>query len=314
MILVDALQSVISILIMVTIGYVLTEIGWFNKKTSNLFSKIVVNISLPALMLHNLMTSFDKEYFLEVWSGIFIPLIGVTFVYLVSIPVSYLLKIKKKSRGLFRALFTFSNTIFIGLPVNIALFGEESTGIVTLYYVAHTTIFWTIGVYGIRKDINGKEEGIFSIKTLKRIISPILAAYIFSVILILLEISLPKFIMDTANYLGDLTTPLSMLFMGITIYAVDYSKIKFNRDMVAILSGRFIITPLIIYSLFFIFTGSNLMQKVFVIEAAMPIMATIAIVARAYNSDYEYATIMIAVTTLVSLIVIPVYMLLFTLL
>ncbi|MFW6270079.1 MAG: AEC family transporter, partial [Bacillota bacterium] len=203
-------------------------------------------------------------------------------------------------------------TIFIGLPVNIALFGETSTGIVTLYYVAHTTIFWTIGVYGIRKDVNGNQEGIFTLGTLKRIFSPILVAYVFSVILILLEISLPKFIMDTAGYLGDLTTPLSMLFIGITIYSIDYSSIKISKDMLAILTGRFIITPLIIYSLFFIFSGSVLMQKVFVIEAAMPIMATIAIVSQAYKADHKYATIMIAVTTLASLLIIPGYMVLFT--
>ena len=309
---VNALQSVLSILIMVTIGYLLTHFNWFNKKTSDLFSKIVVNISLPALMIHNLLTSFDKEYLLEIWSGIFIPLIGVTSVYLVSIPLSNLLKISRERKGLFRALFTFSNTIFIGLPVNLALFGEKSTGIVTLYYVAHTTIFWTIGVYGIRKDINGNQEGIFTLATLKRIFSPILAAYVFSVILILLEITLPKFLLDTCNYLGNLTTPLSMLFIGITIYSIDFSSIKISREMIAILTGRFIITPLIIYTLFFIFSGSRLMQKVFVIEAAMPIMATIAIVSQAYEADHKYATLMIAVTTIASLLVIPGYMVLFT--
>ena len=120
MVLVNALQSVLSILIMVSIGYLLTHYGWFNRKTSDLFSKLVVNISLPALMIHNLLTSFDKKYFLEIWSGIFIPLIGVTLVYLVSIPISNLMNISKEKKGLFRALFTFSNTIFIGLPVNLA--------------------------------------------------------------------------------------------------------------------------------------------------------------------------------------------------
>ncbi|MFW6268656.1 MAG: AEC family transporter, partial [Bacillota bacterium] len=105
MVLVNAMQSVLSILIMVAIGFVLTEKDWFNRKTSDLFSRIVVNISLPALMINNLMTSFDKEYLLEIWSGIFIPLVGVTLVYLVSIPVSNIMNIRKDRRGLFRALF-----------------------------------------------------------------------------------------------------------------------------------------------------------------------------------------------------------------
>lgn len=296
---------------MVSLGTYLTHKNWFGEKTSDLFSKIVVNISLPALMINNLMTSFDKEYLLEIWSGIFIPLIGVTLVYLISIPVSRIINIKEEKRGLFRALFTFSNTIFIGLPVNLALFGEESTALVTLYYIAHTTIFWTIGFYGLRNDTESKQEKIISLKTLKRIFSPILAAYIFSIILILLEVSLPDFILDTSNYLGNLTTPLSMLFIGITIYEIDISSIKISKDMLVIFAGRFLITPIIIYSLFYIFSGSLLMQKVFVIEAAMPIMATVAIVSRAYNADYEYATLMVALTTVASLIIIPFYMMLF---
>lgn len=306
----NALQSVITILIMISIGYILSSKEWLNEATSKLFAKIVINISLPALMVYNLMTSFSKQELISLMGGIIIPFTGIALSYLLSIPLSKLLKIKQGRKGLFRALFAFSNTIFVGLPVNISLFGEKSVPLVTLYYIANTTLFWTIGLYGIRGDTKkGNGNTIFSLETLKKIFSPILMAYIFSIILILLEIGLPKFILDTCKYMSQLTTPLSMLIIGIIIYSIDVSGLKIDRDVIVLLIGRFIVTPLIIYYIFTLFNGPVLMGKVFVVEAAMPVMTTIAIVGHAYGADHKYATFMVTISTIASLLVIPLYML-----
>ena len=308
----DALQSILSIMIMVAIGFIFTHIGWFNKNTSNIFSRIIVNLALPALMINNLLTSFSKDQLIYMWSSITIPFLGVMLSYLLSILVSKLIGVSKGRRGLFRALFTFSNTIFMGVPVNIALFGEKSVSIVTMYYIAHTTIFWTIGVYGLKKDRQDEENNLFSMETLQRIFSPMLVAYLIGNLLIFMEISLPKFLMETSSYFSDLTTPLSMLFLGITLYYIDYKSFKLDKSMLAIILGTFVITPLVVYSVLHFFSRPLLMKKVFVLEAAMPVMATVAIAAKAYGSDHHYAALMVALTTLISIFVIPGYMFLFS--
>ncbi len=103
-------------------------------------------------MIYNLMTSFNKVEFLATLGGIIAPFLGILITYIISIPLAKLIKIREDRRGMFSALFTFANTNFIGLPVNVALFGEASIPYVTLYYIANTTMFWTIGIYGIKKD------------------------------------------------------------------------------------------------------------------------------------------------------------------
>ncbi|MFW5991953.1 MAG: AEC family transporter [Halanaerobiaceae bacterium] len=305
----NALQSVITILLMISIGFILSKKEWLNEATSKLFAKIVINISLPALMVYNLMTSFSKDELINLMGGIIVPFTGIALSYLLSIPVSKILQIKPERRGLFRALFAFSNTIFVGLPVNIALFGEKSVPMVTLYYIANTTLFWTIGVYGIRGDTAEGNGGIFSVDTIKRIFSPILLAYIFSILLILLEIKLPNFLLDTCKYMSQMTTPLSMLIIGTIIYSIDISGFRIDRDVVVLLIGRFLITPLLIYYIFTLFNGPVLMGKVFVVEAAMPVMTTIAIVGHAYGADHKYATFMVTISTVASLLIIPLFML-----
>ncbi|HLV10419.1 MAG TPA: AEC family transporter [Halanaerobiales bacterium] len=307
MVFINALQSVFSILIMISIGCILTARKWFDEELARLFSRIIINITLPALMVHNMVTSFTGDELLALLGGLRIPFITILVSYLISISVSHVFDIPRNRRGLFRTMFAFSNTIFIGLPVNIALFGEISVPYVTLFYIANTTLFWTLGIYEIRRD-DGAVEGIFSMETVKRIFSPILMAFIISVILVLVGFKLPNFILDTLKYMSNLTTPLSMLTIGIIIYQIRPDEFKINRDLILILLGRFLLSPLIAYSVFKLFGGSFLMLKVFVIEAAMPVMTTIAIVGHAYNADHRYASVMVTISTIISLIMIPIYM------
>lgn len=80
MVVFDAIQCVLSILAMVSIGYVLSRRGWFDERASELFSKMVVKVSLPALMISNLLTTFDRDTLFEAGMGIFIPMVGVPLV------------------------------------------------------------------------------------------------------------------------------------------------------------------------------------------------------------------------------------------
>lgn len=308
MIIFSAAGSVFSIVIMICIGYILTAKKWFNEGVSKLFSKLVCNIALPCLMISDLVGNFDREKLHSLSSGLIVPFVSMAVCYFIGLLVSKIIKIEKKRTGTFRSMFFVSNSIFIGLPVNMALFGESSVPYVLLYYIANTTFFWTIGAYGISKDGDVNSSKIFSKETLIRLISPPLMGFVIGIILILCNIHLPKFALDTCKYLGNLTTPLSMLFIGIIIYSVDLKKIKPNLEMAAIFAGRFLISPIIIYFLGRYLGLPSLMEKVFVIQAAMPVMTNTSIVAKQYNADYEYAAVMTVVTTISSLVFIPIYM------
>lgn len=309
---INALGSVFSIVIMISIGYILTAKGWFDDKVSKVFSKLVCNLALPGLMISDLMSNFDQEKLSHLSKGLIVPFLSIGICYLISMAASKIIKVKKGRIGIFRSMFFVSNSIFIGLPVNMALFGGVSVPYVLLYYIANTSFFWTIGVFGICKDgqADCKECGvsIFSVETLKRILSPPLMGFIIAIILIMLNIKLPKFMLDTCKYFGNLTTPLSMLFIGITIYSVDLKEIKIDVDMIVVLLGRFLVSPIITFAVAYYHPIPNLMKEVFVIQAAMPVMTNTAIVARSYGADHKYATVMTVVTTILSLIFIPIYM------
>jgi predicted permease len=253
------------------------------------------------------MSNFTKQQFLNSLSGLAIPFISILLSYFIAIAAAKILRVDSSRRGLFISMFFSSNTIFMGLPINEAIYGQKSLPYVLLYYIANTTFVWTIGVYEISKDgTNGKVK-LFSKDSLKNLISPPLMGYIVAVILIVLGINLPTWLMDSCKYLGNLTTPLSMIFIGITIYSVSLKEFRLNKDIIGVLLGRFIACPLIIIALLLFSHTTGLMKDVFVVQAAMPVMTNSAIISKMYNSDYKFAAVVISITTIASLAVIPIY-------
>lgn len=307
-----SMQSVLSIIIMIAVGYVISEFKWVDKNSSNLIVKIVVNISLPSLMFYTIITNFTKKQLLSSADGLLIPVSSIIIAYILGIITAKIIHVQASRKGLFTSLFFNSNTIFMGLPINLALFGEKSVPYVLLYYIANTTFFWTFGVYEISKDGDKEHAKLFSFETIKKIISPPLMGYVLSIIFILIGIKMPSCIMNSLMYLGNLTTPLSMIFIGITIYSVNIKAFKMCREMLGVLAGRFLVSPVlvILLAMFFsqFFNVPHLMRDVFVIQAAMPAMTNSSIVSKAYNADYEFAAIMISVTTILSVIILPIYM------
>ena len=301
-------QSVLSIIIMIMIGYFLAYKKLLDEKAIKLVTTIVINISLPMMMMNTILSNFTKQKLIADSSGLVVPFITIGSCFIIAKVVARIAKIKETRRGLFVSMFFNSNTIFMGIPVNLALFGEKSVPYVLLYYIANTTFFWTLGIYEIAKDGNGKRLKIFSFDFIKKIFSPPLLGFLCGMFFLLLNIKLPSFIMDTSKYLGDLTTPLSMFFIGASIYLVKLKSIRFSLDIVWILIGRFVISPLLVILIVPMFPIPHLMASVFVVQAAMPVMANSAIISRAYGSDYNFASLMIAITTIGTLLVIPILM------
>ena len=308
----NALQSVFSIIMMIALGFTLAKRKWFDTGSSALLSRLVVSVALPAYMISNLMSSYDRAKLLAMVPGLPVPFLAMLGSFLVASGLAVLLKVPQGRRGTFASMFSLANAVFIGLPVNLLLFGEEALPYALLYYIANTTVFWTLGTYCIASDgaiRSGRARpSLVSAAGLKRILSPPLLGFAAAIIMICAGIKLPKSVMDLAKYLGNMTTPLSMLFVGIVISKVDWKHMRFGLDIAFVLVGRFLVTPALI---FLLMRGRDLpllMKQVFLITSAMPAMTQTPILAAAYGADTEYAGIGTSLTTVLSLVTIPVYM------
>jgi hypothetical protein len=309
-----ALESVISVLLMIGLGWALAKKGWFGERAGALISRLVVSVALPAYMIANLMGGYDRAKLASMLPGLPIPFAVMIAGYAVASGVAVLFRLRKERRGSFASMFALSNTIFVGLPVNLVLFGEESLPYVLIYYIANTSLFWTIGVYGIAKDgavLAGRHgPSPLSAEGLRRVFSPPLVAFLGAVAMIGAGIRLPFPVMDSCKYLGAMTTPLSMLFIGIVISRVEWRKMRPERDLVLLLVGRFLVAPLLLVLAIRPTNLAPLMKEVFFVQASMPAMTQTPILAEAYGADAEYAGIGTSLTTVLSLATIPLCMIL----
>lgn len=309
-ILLHAIEGVFSLLLIGLMGYTMAARGWFSEETKAILPKLVTLASLPLYLMSNLVTTFHRDDLLHVISGVIVPALSMLLCFIISWIFVKLFKVEKKHEGAFKAAFSTSNSIFIGIPVNIALFGEESLPYVLLYFFANTTFFWSIGNYCISSDRPGKKVQIFSVDMMKKIFSMPTIGFLLGLVFVMLNVQLPDFLLKTARYMGSMTTPLAIIFIGVTLFYVDLKKIRLNKDILLVIFGRFIISPLSIIAICYFIPIPELMRKVFIIQASLPVMAQLAIMTAFYKVDAEYGAIVVSLTTLLSIVTIPICMVL----
>lgn len=305
----EAYLNIIVIFLLMFLGYWLSYKKWFSNRTADVFSKLVLNFSLPFSMFLNITANFSRDEFLSLFSGMVIPLFSMLVTLLFTFLYRKIFRITETRQGTFSTMVTCSNTIFIGLPINLAIFGEISIPFVLLYYIINTTIFWTIGIYLIATDSPQIEEARISfhpLVALKKIFSPALIGFIIGLIWMLLSLRVPVIVNSFGTYLADLTTPLSMLSIGIMVYFNGIKNLKMNKDILGVLIGRFIVSPLIVWLIGQWITVPTLMLQVFIIQSAMPVQNSVPILARNYHADEEFAASSMGYSVLLYMLYIPI--------
>ena len=261
-------------------------------------------------MLCQLEKDFTHDSLLQIAPDLLLPFSSILLAYVVGRIAVKLFHIRQDRQGVFMTCFFIANTIFIGLPVNLALFGTQSVPSVMLYYMANTTMFWTLGVYHIVNDSTGGEKSmpLFSLKTLKKVFSPPLLGFLIGLAFILANIQLPDFLLVSFQYVGNLATPLSLMVIGIEMSSISLASVHWDRDLVGALCGRFILCPLCVLALLPVISVTPMSAQVFTMQASMPAMTQMTVVAKSVGADVKYATQVSFLSVVLGLIVIPLYM------
>lgn len=311
------------VVVIIAVGYFVSYKGWANKSVTGFISKLIVNITLPATAVMAFFNSFTVDTLAASWVYIAASFAAIGALYALSKLVAKIAKIKKTQRGVFTALFSFSNSVYIGLPVATAIFGQNALVFALFYYMANTTFMNSVGFVEIARDgmqIACIEDGAGSLpkkcftgkQIVKKVFQPPMIAVIVGFLLVLLRIELPDFLSSALTYIGDITSPLALLFVGMILHRAGISCLKkIDRGISLSLLGRFVAAPLIMLAVAALFGLPKLPTEVLVVQMSLPAMVATAIFAEISHADTEFATKGVAVTTLLSFAAIPAYILLF---
>lgn len=305
---VEPFSSLLSIILIVILGYYLCAKNWFTKESTNLITRLILDISIPFSIIANLVENVSLQLLKSLSFSILVPFISIGCEYIFSFFIAKVSKIAPNREGLFISMFSNPNTLFIGIPVNIAVFGAKSLPYAYIYYIISTLFFNTIGILFLSKNTS---EPLGKDMLKKNLITPILVSFFVTLGIILFRIGLPDFILKASSTLGGLSTPLSLMFIGISLQNMNIKKIKMSAEIFMVILGRFVISPLITLLIARLLKTPTLALQVFVLQSFLPCMTSTPIFGERYGCDTEYATIGTTITALLSLLVIPLYTYLF---
>lgn len=304
-----ALAGIFGILLVVAIGWLLARKGWFSAESRSLLPRLVTVVSLPPCLAYTMVSSFKRDDLFQLFAGAFLPLALHFVMFGLAWLVGRVFGVQRRHFGLFCTCVSNSNTIFVGIPVNLALFGQSALPYVLLYYFASTIFLWTVSNYAICSDGEGGKHPSVS-QIMHNIFSPPMLGFLAGMAIIIAGLPLPDFLLQAAKSLGDMTTPLALIYLGVMLHSMDLSGLRLDRDIVLGLAGRLVVFPLCMLFLVRSLPIPELMGKVFVIQSSLPVLMQAAILSAYHKTDPEYGALMVSLSTLLSVVTIPVFMVL----
>jgi predicted permease len=300
--------SVAVILLIFAIGFFLTREKIWHENTSIVCSKIIVLVSAPCLAVMSIYQRFTNEQLLQSLILLLIGLLHLFILFGLSKLLSFLLKLKPKKKEVFEVTFTFSNTIFIGLPVTQIVFGLKGLPYMFTYYIVLLILFWSLGSYKLAKlsDKGGAKK-----ISLKKIINPGLIGCVIGSLLVITGLKLPAVFSISLDYLSDLTVPLSLLVIGANLAVIFKNGIpKIELSEIIIMVCKFIISPVLMFLLLKLFHITGLPMSVLIFISAMPCHMQTSILAEFYDVEPKYASKLVGLSTIICLFTIPIFVLL----
>ena len=307
---IHSISGVLMILGLVAVGYALIKLRIFNDddgRLSKFLSGFVTKIAIPAYLIVSIPQDFTPASLVALGPKLILPVGSMLVLFILSFVVARLIHVNPTHKGLFQSLLFNSNTVTVGLPVNMALFGKESLPYVLVYYMANTIVFWTLGVYMIESDTKAGKH--FDLKkTLKGVFTLPMIALLVAIVLVIFQIKLPEFLVTDLTDLGNTNVPLSLIFIGFSIAKTQRADLIPDKENITLAIGRYVMAPTVMALMMMPFDLPKLLKVVFIIQSAMPTMTNAAVMARELNGDYKFASVSITQTTLMMLVVIPILM------
>ena len=310
---ITSVESVAEIVIVIALGYWLRNSGRLGDEFKGNISFLIMNIDLPASIFVSVLKYLNRDKLASLSGGLIFAFGSFLVSYILAWLLTKVLRIRKGRRGTFINMFANANTIFIGLPLNMALFGTKSLPYFLVYYGMNTISTWAVGVFFISADDPTADKSQKQKFNWRKLLPAPLVGFLVSLVFLLLAIPIPDWITKTLDMVGGIVTPMSLIYIGIILADAGLKSIRFDRDTIWALLGRFVFAPAIMIG--FVSLGASmghalpsLESSTLVIQAAAPGLAVLPILVDQAHGDVDYATNLVTTSTVLFVVVVPILM------
>ncbi len=303
----------IILFLLIGVGYICKKYHLISNNMNEDLGNLILLVSMPALIIYSMSTfTYSKSMLLEtLWM-----LALSAGLYLFYIIMSYffpkILGLKDKERDIVQFVTVFANTGFMGFPIAYIFFGNKGLFYIVLLNMFYDALVWTFGVSVLGRPLQSPNEskGMWKLSQLKALANPCIIAVLIGLGLIATGLTLPKPITGFLEMLGRISSPLAMIFVGSMLADLKFSHIF--KDLLVIKTSilKVVLLPLLVMGILRLVGISGLFADIAVLATAMPAAASTPILAKKYGNDSYLASKIVFMSTLFSIVTIPLIVLL----
>lgn len=289
-------DQVLILLFIVMVGFYTKKVSIINDEVSRKLSEFLLKISNPVLVI----SSFQFKFTQEMLHNVFIIFIFSMVIHAFSAILGKVLyhRYPDSEKKILKFVTIYSNCGYMGFPVLGSLYGQVGVLYASVYVAAFNIFVWTNGVM----IFSGKKD----IQTIKKaFLNPGIISVVIGMLIFVFSVKLPYPVSKTLDMLGAMTVPLSMLIVGAVLANTDFRKMFSGFTLYYVTFVRLIFIPLVVLLALKLIGLSGVVLGTCVILVAMPAAAATTIFSEMYNGDSPFAARIVAFSTIVSLITIP---------
>lgn len=301
------ISQIFILAVVVLIGVIAARLKVLTVESKDMLSKVIFNISLPLMLFTNFL-KLDATPRLLANSITVLSVSGfvILFMLLAGWIVTRIFNITGREAAVFKAHSMFGNTIFLGFPLITALYGVEGLLYASMFQLVSNIIMWTAGVVVLTHG-NGKSWK----RSIARVLNPNTVATLSGLLFFIFSIKLPELVVKPLSELGSANTWLSMLYIGAMLVLADVGGLLGKKSLYIISINRLVIVPAILIAFFAAFgvvsglSPDKMVLSVIILEASMPCMASVVIMAKEFGADDHLAVGNVFVSTIFSILTLP---------
>ncbi len=289
-------QQVLVLFLLILTGFVLGKKGMLKDAGAKTLSDIALFLATPCVIIK----AFQRPFSAEMLSGLGLALLVSAVIHAIAIGLAALLFRGSDPRNrVLRLAVVLSNAGFMALPLQEAILGDIGVFYGTAYVVMFNLVLWSYGV--VVMDTSGGK-----LSWRKILISPGSVGVVLGLVVFLLPVQLPQILSAPVAHLAALNTPLPMLFIGFYLSRVDFRVALRQGRYYGAMALRLILVPVLGIGVLYLCGLRGELLVSMTIGGCAPVAAAVPMFATRFGGDTETAVNMVALSTLASLVTMPV--------
>ena len=290
-------QQIFILFFIASVGFFLRRRQILSESGSKCLSKIVLYVTLPALILASVGNVPSDLSGKDILFILAIACLSYSVMGILAFAAPRLFRVAKEDRGIYEFLILFANVGFIGFPVLSAIYGSSIVFIVAIFNLPMNILCFTIGILMIAPQGTKLKA--------KALLTPAIIASVAAPILYLLPFHVPAIMFGGLSILGDATIPLAMILIGGSLAQIPLREFRNQPKLHLISLFRLILCPAFVWFVLHFFVADTVFLGTAVILAAMPSATNSTLLCIEYGGNEQLSSRAVCLTTLFSAVTIP---------